>query len=147
MFMLANLLCQLFIKYTCKQTNPWGSNWKVFADFIEVCLLFICLLLVCSLLLRCWGTCSAWSIFILFYFPPCFLLSITETQERIYSSCGRSHHFSLLCDQKNWTVNFMKMCSLSCTVLSPIPDIDMGSMDSVPGHTLQSATMRYLSKN
>lgn len=38
------------------QTKPWGSNWKVFADFIEVCLLFICLLLVYSLLLRCWGS-------------------------------------------------------------------------------------------
>lgn len=51
---LANLLCQLFIKYACKQTNPWGSNWKVFAEFIEACLLFICLILVYSLLLRCW---------------------------------------------------------------------------------------------
>lgn len=51
-----NWLCQLCIKHECKQTNPWGSNWKVFADLIELCLLSICLILVYSLLLRCCGS-------------------------------------------------------------------------------------------
>lgn len=60
------------------QTNPWGSNWKVFADFIEVCLLFIYLLLVYSLLLRCWGSSLEH-----FYFisPPAFCSASQKYRE------------------------------------------------------------------
>lgn len=71
---LANLLCQLFIKYECKQTNPLGSNWKVFACFIELCLLSIFLMLVYSVLLRFWGS----SLEHFFFSPPPFCSSVWE---------------------------------------------------------------------
>lgn len=139
---LANLLCQLFIKYECKQTNPLGSNWKVFACFIELCLLSIFLMLVYSVLLRFWGSSLEH-----FFFPSSFLLFSLRTQGRVQRNCDQRNRFSFPCVQRSWVTDFMQTCSLSCPVLSPTPSTDRGSKDSVPDHAFQIAAMRCLSKN
>lgn len=93
---LANLLCQLFIKYECKQTNPLGSNWKVFACFIELCLLSIFLMLVYSVLLRFWGSSLEH-----FFFPLLLsALQFENTRESIEELWSKKSIFFSLCPKK-----------------------------------------------